>query len=57
VSVNALLACAAAQSTCGGIIWYGGSSTYGTPAIKVIQGLAKDTFDSFNNGFTFICGP
>jgi hypothetical protein len=42
-------AAAATASNPGASKWYGDN--------KTTQGLAKDTFDAFNNGFTFVCGP
>jgi hypothetical protein len=47
VAVSELLADAAAASSSGGGLWYANN--------KATQGLAKDTFDAFNNGFTLLC--
>jgi hypothetical protein len=49
LSVSAMLTYAASQSNSGGSMWYGN--------VKATQGLAKDAFDAFNNGDTYVCGP
>jgi hypothetical protein len=49
MSVSSMLTYAASQSNSGGSTWYGN--------VKATQGLAKDAFDAFNNGDTYVCGP